>query len=70
MKNTITCWNYLYLSKNLEDAESPEKHQALLLAIANGSISVWRHINMIGEYDFSDEKLQDSIGIKPPKLID
>jgi len=48
--------NYLYLSQNLEDAESPEKHQALLLAIANGSISVWRHINMIGEYDFSDEK--------------
>jgi hypothetical protein len=39
------------------------------LAIANGSISVWRHINIIGKYDFSDEKLQDLVGIKPPKLI-
>jgi hypothetical protein len=25
-------------------------------------------INLLGEYDFSDEKLQDSVGIKPPKL--
>ena len=23
-----------------------------------------------GEYDFSDEKLQDTVGIKPPKLAD
>lgn len=70
IKNAITCWNYLYLSQKFEEAESPEKYHVLLLAIANGSISVWRHINMISEYDFSDEKLQDSIGIKPPKLID
>jgi len=69
IKNAITCWNYLYLSQKLEETESSEKYQALLHAIANGSISIWRHINMIGEYDFSDE-LQDSIGIKPPKLID
>ncbi len=23
----------------------------------------WAHINMLGEYDFSDEKLRDSVGI-------
>jgi hypothetical protein len=23
-----------------------------------------------GEYDFSDEKLQDTVGMKPPKLAD
>ena len=23
---------------------------------------------MLGEYDFSDEKLQDSVGILPPKI--
>jgi hypothetical protein len=28
----------------------------------------WQHINLLGKYDFSDEKLQDSVGIKPPKL--
>jgi TnpA family transposase len=70
IKNAITCWNYLYLSQKLEEADSLENYQVLLHAIANGSISIWRHINLLGEYDFSDEKLQDSIGIKPPKFID
>jgi hypothetical protein len=28
------------------------------------------HLNLLGEYDFSDDKLQDSVGIKPPKLTD
>ena len=37
-------------------------------AIANGSVVSWQHINLLGEYDFSDEKLQDSVGISPPKL--
>jgi hypothetical protein len=27
-----------------------------------------QHINLLGEYDFSDDKLQDTVGIKPPKL--
>jgi TnpA family transposase len=70
IKNAIACWNYLYLSQKLEEDASPENHEALLQAIANGSISTWRHINLLGEYDFSDEKLQDSVGIKSPKFID
>ena len=28
----------------------------------------WGHLNLLGEYDFSEDKLQDSVGIKPPKL--
>jgi hypothetical protein len=28
----------------------------------------WQHINLLGEYDFSDEKLQDNVRIRPPKL--
>ncbi len=27
----------------------------------------WAHINMLGEYDFSDDKLSDALGILPPK---
>jgi hypothetical protein len=38
--------------------------------MANGSAVSWQHINLLGEYDFSDKKLQDTIGIKPPKLED
>jgi hypothetical protein len=33
--------------------------------VANGSAVSWQHINLLGEYDFSDEKLQDTVGITP-----
>ena len=46
----------------------PEAREILFQAIANGSVVSWQHINLLGEYDFSDEKLQDSVGIKPPKI--
>ena len=29
----------------------------------------WAHINLLGEYDFSDEKLKDSVGIQRPKTV-
>ncbi len=29
----------------------------------------WAHINMLGEYDFSDEKLRDALGILSPKSV-
>ena len=38
--------------------------------MAHGSAAAWEHLNMLGEYDFSEHKLQDSVGIKPPKLTD
>ena len=36
-----------------------------LQAIAHGSAAAWGHLNLLGEYDFSEDKLQDSVGIKP-----
>jgi hypothetical protein len=42
----------------------------LLQAMAHGSAAAWGHLNLLGEYDFSEDKLQDSVGIKPPKLSD
>jgi TnpA family transposase len=41
-----------------------------LQAMAHGSAAAWGHLNLLGEYDFSEDKLQDSVGIKPPKLTD
>jgi hypothetical protein len=38
--------------------------------MAHGSAAAWRHLNLLGEYDFSEDKLQDSVGIKLPKLTD
>jgi TnpA family transposase len=68
IKNAITCWNYLYFSQMISETMGPEAREILFQAIANGSVVSWQHINLLGEYDFSDEKLQDSVGIKPPKL--
>ena len=69
IKNCIICWNYLYLSQKLEEIEDAASRQVFLDAVAHGSVISWRHLNLLGEYDFSDEKLQDSVGIRPPKLI-
>ena len=68
IKNCITCWNYLYLAQKLAETDDLESREALRQAVANGSVVSWQHINLLGEYDFSEEKLRDSVGIKPSKL--
>jgi TnpA family transposase len=68
IKNCIICWNYLYLSQQLGEIGDAASREAFLHAVAHGSAISWQHINLLGEYDFSEEKLEDSIGIRPPKL--
>jgi len=69
IKNAIICWNHLYLTQKIAEAESEERRQELLMAVRNGSVATWQHINLHGEYDFSDEKLQDSIGLHVPTIL-
>lgn len=40
-----------------------ESREALLDAVVHGSTVAWRHLNLLGEYDFSAEKLRDSVGV-------
>lgn len=63
IKNAIVCWNYLYLSQRIMNAGSEAERREIIEAVKNGSVVAWRHINFLGEYDFSDEKLRDSIGL-------
>ena len=63
IKNCVICWNYLYLSQKLARAETEKAKNLLLTAIATHSVVSWAHTNLLGEYDFSDKKLQDSVGI-------
>jgi hypothetical protein len=50
-------------------AEKNEERKAKLLeAIENGSVMTWAHFNLHGEFDFSDEKMQDSVGLLSPKF--
>ena len=36
----------------------------------HGSVVAWQQLNLLGEYDFSDEMPRDSIGMRPPKSVD
>ena len=51
-----------------EEASHAASRQVFLDAVAHGSVISWQHINLLGEYDFSDGKLRDSVGIQPPKI--
>jgi TnpA family transposase len=68
IKNAIVCWNYLYLEMRLRAAE-PALRDEMMLAIKAHSPQSWGHVNMLGEYDFSEEKMTDSFGILPPKSV-
>jgi primosomal protein N'' len=70
IENSIICWNYLYLSKLISEAEANDQKSNLINAIKNGSVVAWRHINLQGEYDFSEEKLKDSIEFSLPELLE
>lgn len=67
IKNAIVCWNYLYFEQRLKGLTDPAEKQALIDTIGRHSMISWRHVNMLGEYDFSDERLRDSFGLRPPE---
>ena len=51
-----------------KDAElNEDRKQEIVDGVRKGSIMWWGHFNFSGEFDFSDEKMLDSIGLKIPK---
>ena len=46
---------------------TPAQSKLLSEVIAQHAPVAWAHINILGEYDFSDEKLRDALGILPLK---
>ena len=54
-------------ARQIEKAPDVEVRENLLRLISTHSPMSWAHINMLGEYDFSEEKLKDTLGILPPK---
>ena len=67
IRNSIICWNYLYMTRQLEAVRTADERERLLQMIAIHSPQSWGHFNLLGEYDFSSEKLQDNTGVLPPK---
>ena len=58
----------LKVHRKLEKTTNKESKHGLLRTITTHSVMTWAHINMLGEYDFDDKKLKDSVGILTPKL--
>jgi hypothetical protein len=69
IENAIICWNYLYLSQKLADATKAER-EAMIALLKKSSIITWQHINLLGEYDFSDERLSTITLFQLPKILE
>ena len=54
IKNAIVCWNYLYFEHRLKTLTDPAEKQELMDTVSRHAMISWRHVNMLGEYDFSD----------------
>ena len=53
----------MYLTQKLKRTDNEENRERLLTSIKNHSPISWAHINLLGEYDFSEERMQDSAGV-------
>ena len=69
MKAAIICWNSLYLYKILSKEQQENKRREIIKTIQNSSLMTWKHVNLKGEYDFSDEKIRDKYDLKLDKAI-
>lgn len=55
----------VYLSQRVLQTADPGQQHVFIETIRHGSPIACQHINLLGEYDFSDERLEDSVGIFP-----
>ncbi len=57
------------MTRQLEAARTADEPERLLRMIAIHSSQSWGHFNLLEEYDFSKEKLQNNTGVLPPKSV-
>ena len=51
------------MSFSLGPCGAPAQFRLLSEVFAQHALAAWTHINVVGEYDFSNEKLRDALGI-------
>lgn len=69
IQNAIVLWNYLYLSKKIMEEQKAARQRELLKTIRSGSVVTWSHVHLQGEYDFSEEKMRDSMGFNFSQIL-
>lgn len=60
IKNAIVCWNYLFLTQTVINANSENRKREILQLVKDGSVMAWQHVYFHGLYDFSEENLNNS----------
>lgn len=63
IKNAIICWNYLYMTRLIQQVKDPEERQQKLKEVQLSSPMTWKHLSFSGQYDFSDEYLSDAFDL-------
>ncbi len=51
----------------LEEFNDSNKRREIIKTIQNSSLITWKHVNLKGEYDFSDAKIRDKYDLKLEK---
>jgi len=69
LKNAIIGWNSLYLTQKIAETERDARRQEVLVAVRQGAVVPWQQINLHGESDCSDAKLQDAVGLHAPEIL-
>lgn len=69
IQNAIICWNYLYLTQLVVKTES-QNRSTILEIIARSSPVSWQHINLQGEFDFSDDALKNAVRFDIEKILE
>ena len=64
-----SCAGTTSISHAFAEEKDEERRTALLEAVRNGSVVTWAHFNLHGEFDFSDERMVDSMNLTPPKTL-
>ena len=57
--NAVNYYNLLYLSEKLRQCRTDREREELLATILRSSTHTWHHINLQGEYDFSERPLNE-----------
>jgi len=69
IQNSIICWNYMYMSQRLIDAQNEEDRKHLIETFRKKMAIAWRHINFHGEYDFTNEIKNLVVQFDPAKIL-
>ena len=51
--HSIIVWNYLFLSDQISQMPKQSEVEELLVALRNGTMVHWEHVNLHGIYDFT-----------------